>query len=69
MPNPADATYTAFNRDAYRSGDILPNAGHLLVTVAPGGLRVDYVRFYLLKDESSARKHGEVAFSYTIPPR
>lgn len=68
-PNPADPTYTAFNRDAYRSGDILPNAGHLLVTVAPEGVRVDYVRSYLLKDESSARKHGEVAFSYTIPPR
>ena len=41
-PNPADDTYTAFNRDAYLSGDILPNSGYLRVTVSPeraGGLR------------------------------
>ena len=69
VPNPADATYTAFNREAYRSGDILPNAGHLLVTVAPDGVRVDYVRSYLPKDEVEARTHGEVAFSYTVAPR
>jgi hypothetical protein len=69
VPNPADLTYTVFNRDAYRSGDILPNAGHLLVTVAPDQVRVDYIRSYLPKDETSDRKNGEVALSYTVKTR
>ena len=69
VPNPADLTYTAFNREAYRSGDILPNTGHLLVTVAPDQVRVDYIRSYLAKDETPDRKHGEVAFSYTVKAR
>jgi len=65
-PNPADATYQAFNRDAYRSGDIMPNAGHLRVTVSPQDVRVDYVRSFLAKDESDTQKDGAVAFSYTV---
>ena len=62
-PNPADNTYQTFNRDAYRSGDILPNAGHLRVTVAPQKVRVDYVRSFL----PGAGTNASVAFSYTIP--
>ena len=69
MPSPADATYTAFNREAYRSGDVLPNAGHLLVTVAPENVRVDCVRSYLPTDESNGRRHGEAAFSYQVPAK
>jgi hypothetical protein len=66
VPNPADATYQAFNSEAYRSGDILPNSGHLLVTVTPKDVRVDYVRSFLPKDETSSQKNGKIAFSYTI---
>jgi len=69
VPNPADATYTAFNRDAYRSGDILPNAGHLRVTVSPSNVLVKYVRSYLPKDETPEHKNGEVAFSYKVAGR
>ena len=68
-PNPADFTYTAFNADAYRSGDILPNAGHLRITVSPASVRVDYIRSFLPKDENPKQKDGMVAFSYTVPPR
>ena len=68
-PNPADDTYTVFNRDAYLSGDILPNSGYLRVTVSPENARVDYVRAYLPKDETAERKDGEVAFSYAVKPR
>ena len=67
-PNPADATYQAFNRVAYRSGDILPNSGHLRVTVSPQDVRVDYVRSYLPKDETPEHKNGELAFTYTVKP-
>lgn len=63
-PNPADPTYSAFNRDAYRSGEVRPNSGHLRVTVAPEGVRVDYVRSFLPGDGAN----GAVAFTYTIPP-
>jgi hypothetical protein len=65
-PNPADDTYTTFNRDAFRSGDILPNSGHLRVTVSPAEVKVDYVRSFLPKDATPDRKNGAVAYSYTV---
>jgi len=61
-PCPADPTYTAFNRDAYLSGDLLPNSGHLRVSVAPERVRVDYVRAFLPGEGTNAA----VAFSYTV---
>jgi hypothetical protein len=69
VPNPADATYQAFNREAYRSGDILPDSGHLRVTVAPEQVRVDYVRAWLPRDETGDNRNGAVAFSYAVRPR
>jgi hypothetical protein len=69
VPNPADATYQAFNREAYRSGDILPDSGHLRVTVAPDAVKVDYVRAWLPADETGDSRNGAVAFSYTARPR
>ena len=65
-PNPADPTYAAFNRDAYRSGDVLPNSGHLRVTVAADKTRVEYIRSYLPKDATKEPPDGEVAFSYEL---
>jgi uncharacterized membrane protein YgcG len=69
VPNPADATYQAFNRDAYRSGDILPDSGHLRVTVGAEQVKVEYVRAYLAKDEKPDARNGAVAFSYSLTPR
>ena len=69
-PNPGDATYTAFNREAYRSGDVLPNSGHLRVTVRPDDVKVDYVRAVLPGEEKRAgTENGQVGFSYTVKPR
>ena len=68
-PNPADPTYTAFNDGAYRSGNVLPNSGHLLVTVGPQEARVDYVRSFLPANEKAGQRHGEIAASYRIAPR
>jgi hypothetical protein len=65
-PNPADPAYQAFNRDAYRSGHILPNSGHLRVTVSPDEVRVNYVRAFLPLDEGEGRTNGMVAHVYTI---
>ncbi len=65
-PNPADPTYSAFNRDAYRSGDVLPNSGYLRVTVSPDSVHVEYVRSFLPADEKGTDKTGGVAHSYTV---
>ena len=65
-----DNTYTAFNREAYRSGDILPNSGYLRVSVSAAGVKVDGTFAYLLpQDQPPGHKNGELAFSYTVPPR
>ena len=66
VPNPADPTFTAFNRDAYRSGDIFPNSGHLRVTVSPQGVRVDYVRSLRPGDEKDGLANATIVHSYTI---
>jgi hypothetical protein len=68
-PNPADDTYTAFNREAYRTGEALPNSGHLRVTVSPAEVRVAYVRSFLPAHEDATRVHGAVAAEYRLTPR
>ncbi|MEN9840785.1 MAG: hypothetical protein RL376_585 [Verrucomicrobiota bacterium] len=69
-PNPADPTYQAFNREAYRSGDIFPNSGHLRVTVAPESVRVDYIGSRLPADTASTGvANATLIHSYTLPAR
>jgi len=68
VPNPADDTYTIFNKDAYKSGDILGNSGYLRVTLSPDNAKVDYIRSWMPKDEKDGHKQGEVAISYTLSP-
>lgn len=60
LPEPANPFYNYENAGAYRSGDEYPNSGHVRVTVAPGGVKVEYVRSYLDRQD-------EVAFAYTVP--
>lgn len=69
VPNPADDTYTARNRNAYLSGEILDNSGYLNVTVSPEQVMVDYIRSYLPEHEEDGRLHGGVAFSYAVPAK
>lgn len=67
LPNPADNTYTAFNADAYLSGDLFPNAGYTKVTVGPASVSVQYIREWLPQDETPTQVSGTVQFAYTIP--
>jgi hypothetical protein len=70
LPNPADDTYTAFNDQAYRSGDKFPNSGYVRVTVSPDSVRVDYIRMFLPNDEVPPGKvSGMVQFAYSIPAK
>lgn len=59
VPNPADDTYTAFNSDAYLSGDKLPNSGFLKVLVGPEQLKVDYIK-------SGQSNNGQSIYSYIV---
>ena len=65
-PCPADLTYTAFNRDSYISGVILPNSGHLKVTVGPERVAVDYIRSFLPENDSPQAHNRQVAHHYEI---
>lgn len=70
LPNPADNTYTAFNADAYVSGDKLPNSGYVRVTVSPDSVAVAYIRMFLPSDERAPdRVSGAAAYQYVIPAR
>jgi uncharacterized protein (TIGR03437 family) len=68
LPNPADNTYTAFNADAYTSGEVFPNSGYTKVTVGPSSVKVEYVRQWLPQDEKPpSQVSGSVQFAYFIP--
>lgn len=53
----------------YFEGQILPNSGHLRVHVSPDGVKVDYVRVYLPRNENASRKNRDVSASYYIGAR
>ncbi len=67
LSEPADPNYALWNAEAYSSGDKFPSSGYTRVNVSPKGVKVDYVRSYLPKDENTSRVHGSTAFSYSLP--
>jgi hypothetical protein len=64
MPNPADDTFSYFNDAAYKSGTKAPNSGHVRVTVAPSGAKVEY--FLAARTKDASRKNLQVAHTYTV---
>ncbi len=50
----------------YLQGQILPNSGHIRVTVSPSGVLVEYVRAYLPANENATRHNRDVSASYFI---
>jgi len=68
LPNPADPNYATNNADAYATGVKLPNTGYTRFSVAPSGVKVDYVRTYLPADEGPGKTNGLVAYRYTLMP-
>lgn len=65
-PLPADDRYQIFNREAYHSGVVLPNSGHLRVAVSPEKVVVEYMRAVLPADETPALANRSVAARYEI---
>ena len=66
LSSPANPNYDLFNSDAYATGERFPDSGYTRVTVAPTGVKVEYVRMYMPADEGPGKTSGTVAFSYTI---
>ncbi len=64
--HPVFLTANSATEYGYVKGDIYPNAGHLRVNVSGDGVKVDYVRAYLPKNESATRKNLDVSASYFI---
>jgi hypothetical protein len=66
---PDDAGYAwepygyGYTEGLYPNGYLIPNSGHIRVTVSPDEVEVEYVRSYLPGDGTN----GEVAHSFTIP--
>ncbi len=68
-PQPSLPNFTNVNtaKDyGYFAGQILPNAGHLRVSVSPDGVKTEYVRAYLPQNETANRKNRDVSATYFI---
>lgn len=67
VPMPSDNTYgygfNTYNELNEHTIRVLPNSGHLRVSVSPTGATVEYVRSFL-----SGGTNGEVAYAYTVSP-
>lgn len=71
VPQPGTANFsTGSARDGgYVAGTILPNSGHLRVSVSASETRVEYVRAALPNQETAALRNRGVAHTYTIAPK
>ncbi|MFN5334248.1 MAG: metallophosphoesterase [Bacteroidota bacterium] len=68
-PQPSHPNFSNVNYAAsygYVNGQILPQSGHLRVTVSENGIQVDYVRAYLPKNETTTRHNKDVSATYFI---
>jgi len=52
----------------YTTGTILPNSGHLRVTVSPDAAKIEYVRVALPSQETTTLHNRDVADAYTVAP-
>lgn len=70
-PQPGTANYTALGSAGdgkYTQGTLLPNSGHIRVTVGPGQARSEYVRAYRPQDENAARSNRDISHSFPLTP-
>lgn len=72
VPQPSHPNYKNAGQAlayGYNTGAILPNSGHLRISVSVSEAVVDYVRAYVAEDENPAqgRINGQVDYSYLIP--
>jgi hypothetical protein len=69
VPQPSHRNYNKASQAqkyGYLSGEILPNSGHLRVTVRSSEVIVDYVRTYLPETENTEGFNGQISHTYHI---
>lgn len=69
VPEPADPNYALYFAEAYPGADLLPNSGHLRVSVSPNKVRVEYHRAWLTGHPMGAEKAMPAAFVYEVSAR
>lgn len=69
-PQPGTSNFSNGSATAgrYAQGTILPNSGHLRVTVNPAQAKVEYVRAALPNQETAVLKNRTISHTYTIAP-
>ena len=67
LPEPADPNYALYNKDAFRSGDTLPNSGWTKFTVSPDQVTVEYWREWLPSDRPAGANPDQAAYRFIIP--
>jgi hypothetical protein len=68
-PQPSHPNFSSVNYAAdygYKNGQILPQSGHLRVTVDSNEVKVDYIRAYLPKNETTTRHNKDISATYFI---
>jgi hypothetical protein len=68
-PQPSHPNFQNVNYAAaygYVAGQILPQSGHIRISVAPTGVKVDYVRAYLPQNENATRHNKDISATYFI---
>jgi hypothetical protein len=71
-PQPGTPNFTTLGSAGdgkYTTGTLLPNSGHIRVTVSPGQALAEYVRAYRPSDENATRSNRDIAHSFTMAPR
>jgi hypothetical protein len=70
VPQPSAINFSNFNSIAtsygYKNGTILGSSGFIKVTVNSKSVQSQYIRTWLLKDETNQRKNGELADTWVI---
>lgn len=70
-PQPGTTNYTSLGSAGdgrYTTGTLLPNSGHIRVTVTPNQATAEYVRAFRPADETSSRHNRDVAHAFTMTP-
>jgi predicted phosphodiesterase len=68
-PQPSHPNFSTASQAAaygYFQGQILPNSGHIRVTVNSLGVQVDYVRAYKAANETTTRHNKDISATYFI---
>jgi hypothetical protein len=71
-PQPGTANYITLGSAGdgkYALGTLLPNSGHIRVTVGPHQAVSEYVRAYRPQDENATRHNQDIAHSFDMAPQ